>query len=131
MNKIANQFTSIEQVADQYLNPSKSNKTQPEQGASFAEVLKEKQTADVSEVKFSKHASMRLSTRNISLSDQQSERLEAGVEMAEKKGIKESLVVVDSLAFIVNVPSRTVVTAMDQNESENNVFTNIDGAVIA
>ena len=51
--------------------------------------------------------------------------------MAEKKGIKESLVVVDSLAFIVNVPSRTVVTAMDQNESENNVFTNIDGAVIA
>lgn len=74
---------------------------------------------------------MRLSTRNISLSDQQSERLEAGVEMAEKKGIKESLVVVDSLAFIVNVPSRTVVTAMDQNESENNVFTNIDGAVIA
>ena len=74
---------------------------------------------------------MRLSTRNISLSDQQSERLEAGVEMAEKKGIKESLVVVDSLAFIVNVPSRTVVTAMDQNESENKVFTNIDGAVIA
>lgn len=132
MNKIANQFTSIEQVADQYLNPSKSNKTQPEQGASFAEVLKEKQkAADVSEVKFSKHASMRLSTRNICLSDQQSERLEAGVEMAEKKGIKESLVVVDSLAFIVNVPSRTVVTAMDQNESENNVFTNIDGAVIA
>ena len=114
MNKIANQFTSIEQVADQYLNPSKSNKTQPEQGA-FAEVLKEKQkAADVSEVKFLKHASMRLSTRNISLSDQQSERLEAGVEMAEKKGIKESLVVVDSLAFIVNVPSRTVVTAMDQ-----------------
>ena len=128
MNKIANQFTSIEQVADQYLNSSKSNKTQPEQGASFAEVLKEKQkAADVSGVKFSKHASMRLSTRNISLSDQQSERL----EMAEKKGIKESLVVVDSLAFIVNVPSRTVVTAMDQNESENNVFTNIDGAVIA
>ncbi len=63
MNKIANQFTSIEQVADQYLNSSKSNKTQPEQGASFAEVLKEKQkAADVSGVKFSKHASMRLST---------------------------------------------------------------------
>ena len=47
MNKIANQFTSIEQVADQYLNPSKSNKTQPEQGASFAEVLKEKQKAEM------------------------------------------------------------------------------------
>ena len=38
---------------------------------------------------------------------------------------------VDSLAFIVNVPNKTVVTAMDQGETEKNVFTNIDGAVIA
>ena len=45
-------------------------------------------------------------------------------------GIRESLVILDSLAFIVNVPSKTVVTAMDQSESESNIFTNIDGAVI-
>ena len=48
-----------------------------------------------------------------------------------EKGIQESLVMVDSLAFIVNVPNKTVVTAMDQGETEKNVFTNIDGAVIA
>ena len=49
---------------------------------------------------------------------------------AMEKGIKESLVLIDSLAFIVNVPSKTVVTAMDQTETDRNVFTNIDGAVI-
>jgi flagellar operon protein len=73
---------------------------------------------------------MRLSDRNISLSEEQSERLENGVHRASEKGIKESLVLMDSLAFIVNVPNRTVVTAMDQNESDENIFTNIDGAVI-
>ena len=47
-----------------------------------------------------------------------------------EKGIKDSLILVDQLAFIVNVPSSTVVTAMDQTENKSNVFTNIDGAVI-
>lgn len=49
---------------------------------------------------------------------------------ADEKGIRESLVIVDSLAFIVNVPNRTVVTAMDRTESNDNIYTNIDGAVI-
>ena len=84
------------------------------------------------EIKFSKHATQRLDERNISLSVEQSERLNAGVQKASEKGINDSLVIVDSLAFIVNVPNQTVVTAMDQTEStDNNVFTNIDGAVIA
>ena len=80
--------------------------------------------------KFSKHASQRLESRNISLSEEQNARLEDGVEQAHAKGIKDSLVLVDSLAFIVNVPSKTVVTAMDQTETQSNTFTNIDGAVI-
>ena len=70
------------------------------------------------------------SPSNISLSEEQNARLEDGVEQAHAKGIKDSLVLVDSLAFIVNVPSKTVVTAMDQTETQSNIFTNIDGAVI-
>ena len=73
---------------------------------------------------------MRLEKRNINLTREQNERLENGVIKAGEKGIRESLVMVDSLAFIVNVPNRTVVTAMDQTETQNNIFTNIDGAVI-
>ena len=49
---------------------------------------------------------------------------------AGQKGIRDSLVIVDDLAFIVNVPNKTVVTAMDSRETEENVFTNINGAVI-
>ena len=68
-------------------------------------------------------------SRNIDLSEVQLERLQNGTRRAEEKGIKESLVMVDNLAFIVNVRNNTVITAV--NEKEDKVFTNIDGAVIA
>ena len=130
MNKIANQFTSIEQVTERYLNQRTSERLQ-NQGLSFEEILNQKREAsESSELKFSKHAAMRLENRNINLSAEQSKRLENGVQKASEKGIKESLVLIDSLAFIVNVPNKTVVTAMDQGESGDNIFTNIDGAVI-
>lgn len=130
MNKIANQFTSIEQVTERYLNQKSPEKLQS-QGLSFEEILRQKRdVSERSELKFSKHAAMRLENRNINLSKEQSLRLENGVQKASEKGIKESLVIVDSLAFIVNVPNKTVVTAMNQEESGDNIFTNIDGAVI-
>ena len=58
------------------------------------------------------------------------ERLENGAKRAGEKGIKESLVLVDSLAFIVNTRQNTVITAMNQAETSENIYTNIDGAVI-
>ena len=131
MNKISNQFASIEQVTDQYLNRKSTDASYSESSISFQEILKQKQdVTGSSELRFSKHATMRLNDRHISLSEEQSERLESGVLKASEKGINESLVILDSLAFIVNVPNKTVVTAIDQNESNNNIFTNIDGAVI-
>ncbi len=131
MNKIGNQFASIEQITDQYLGRNRTDAARSGDGVSFEELLRRKQeVASGSGLRFSKHAAMRLSDRNINLSEEQSERLESGVVKADEKGIRESLVILDSLAFIVNVPNRTVVTAIDQNESNENIFTNIDGAVI-
>lgn len=132
MNQIGNSFTSIEQVANQYLQPVREPGRNDRQEISFQDILEKQIRSGESPhvLKFSKHASMRLDEREIALSQNQSERLEAGVQKASEKGIKESLVIVDSLAFIVNVPNQTVVTAMDQTESMENVFTNIDGAVI-
>lgn len=101
--------------------------TRPINGMPFHEILKE-QTGIASELKFSKHANERLASRNIDLTDEQYRRLEDGARKAYEKGIKESLVMVDNLAFIVNVKSSTVITAV--NEGEEKVFTNIDGAVI-
>ena len=126
MNKISNQFASIEQVTDQYLNRKSTDAVFSESDISFEEILKQKQdVTGSSELRFSKHATMRLNDRNINLSQEQNERLESGVLKASEKGINESLVILDSLAFIVNVPNRTVVTAMDQSESKDNIFTNI------
>lgn len=133
MNQINRSFSSIEQVAGQYLQQNDTRTKGKETGVSFEDVLRQQigsTTEATSELKFSKHANMRLEQRDIALSAEQSQRLETGVAKASAKGIKESLVIVDSLAFIVNVPNQTVVTAMDQTESEDNVFTNIDGAVI-
>ena len=72
----------------------------------------------------------RLSDRNIALDSSQLERLNDGARKAGEKGIRESLVLMDQLAFIVNVPSITVVTAMDSTATDENIFTNINGAVI-
>ena len=123
-------FTSIEQVAGTCLNPAAESRPLGNlNGASFEDIFKQK-LESASELKFSKHATQRLDDRNITLSEEQSLRLEEGVQKAQAKGITDSLVLVDTLAFIVNVPNQTVVTAMDQTESEENIFTNIDGAVI-
>lgn len=134
MNKIANQFTPIRPVTDQYpLIKSSGRADSKESNISFQDILNAKQQEpafQTTDLKFSKHASMRLSDRNINLTQEQNERLENGVAKASEKGINESLVLIDSMAFIVNVPNRTVVTAMDQTETNSNVFTNIDGAVI-
>ena len=133
MNHISqNNFPSIEQLTGQLLNnKSKTEKrSAASENMSFQEILSSKQTDRVSEkLKFSKHANDRMNSRNIDLSKEQMQRLESGTNRARAKGIQESLVMVDDLAFIVNVKNNTVVTAV--NDAEDVVFTNIDGAVIS
>ncbi len=127
-------FPSIEQVTDQYLQKSsKPVEVRTSDGKSFADIYKDAKKADLSDsgVRFSKHAANRLTDRNIELSKSQLDRLNSGTMQASMKGINESLVLVDDMAFIVNIKNNTVITAMDKNSSDENVFTNIDGAVIA
>jgi flagellar operon protein len=126
--KIQNgQYPSINQLQDEYFGGNSTTARKTSTGMSFQEILNQKTSA---EVKFSKHASNRLADRNINLSGEQMQRLNEGTRKAQAKGIQESLVLVDEIAFIVNVPNNTVITAMDQEETNENVFTNIDGAVI-
>ena len=121
-------FLSMGQAANLYFQNVKPEKTTEsnKETVSFQEVLNAKVEQ---KVKFSKHANQRLENRNIELSEDQLERLNQGVGQARTKQIQESLVMMDNLAFIVNVKNNTVVTAMEQGES-GQVFTNIDGAVI-
>jgi flagellar operon protein len=131
MNINNSQFLSIEQLQDTYLKQQKvSSNSKTAQQMSFDEVLQKQVEKSNETVKFSKHAANRLSDRNIELTDEQLERLNDGTKKAGEKGIKDSLVLVDQLAFIVNTKSNTVITAMEQAETDENIFTNIDGAVI-
>lgn len=135
MKIMNNNFPSIEQLTDQYLQKSSQvTSTLNNKSFSFQEILEAKtsqsgETKETDILKFSKHAAARLADRNISLTQTQMERLSDGTKKASEKGIQESLVVVDQLAFIVSIPNKTVITAMDQAETNENVFTNIDGAV--
>jgi flagellar operon protein len=83
-----------------------------------------------SELQFSKHAAQRLKLRDINLSDSQLMRIENGVTKAKQKGIRDSLVLVDNIALVVNTKNNIVITAMEQVKSNENIYTNIDGAVI-
>jgi len=96
-------------------------------GGDFSAVL----TTKVRELRFSAHAQARLKSRNIEMTPEMVQKLDKAVSGAEQKGAKDSLVLLSDLAFIVNVPNRTVVTAMDGESIRENIFTNIDSAVIA
>ena len=137
MRVVNGQFPSIEQMTGQYAKPA-APVTSESRENSFAAVLSERQRAGLTaesapengRIRFSKHASERLTDRNIELSDGQLKRLTEGTHKAGEKGINDSLVIMDELAFIVNVKNNTVITAMDSSEADESVFTNIDGAVI-
>lgn len=99
----------------------------PAGGPSFKDVL----AGEISGgLKFSAHAKARLDARNIKLTESQMNRINSGVEKAASKGAKESLVLVDNVALVVSVKNKTVITAVDDKSIKENVFTNIDSAVI-
>jgi len=89
--------------------------------------LMENAISQKKELQFSKHANMRLNSRDIVLDDAQMARLEEGVTRAQSKGIRDSLVLIDNIALVVNIQNKVVVTAINGQEQ---TITNIDGAVI-
>ena len=135
MNVNNGSLGSLEQIRGRYLNktPGKNeirqNTANTFTGTSFRDILINESGKEAGALRFSKHANQRLASRNINLSNDQISRLSEGTDRARQKGIKESLIVVDELAFIVNVKNNMVVTAV--GDSEDKIFTNIDGAVIS
>ncbi len=93
----------------------------------FTRVLNSK----IEGLRFSAHAQTRIKSRKIEMTPQILDKLEKAVSNMAVKGGKDSLVLMENLAFIVNIPNRTVITAMDGENLRENIFTNIDSAVIA
>jgi flagellar operon protein len=99
-------------------------------GPSFADVLAQRAGA-VEPPQFSRHALSRIQQRGIEVGAQTLARLAGGVSRAAGKGARDSVVFIDGTAFVVSVKNNTVITAVDAEHMREQVFTNIDSAVIA
>ncbi len=98
------------------------------QDESFAQALSNELGRQVD---FSAHAIRRLESRRIDVTENDKiERLNKGVELAAEKGSEESLILVDSTAFVVSVKNNRVITTVEADDLKGNVFTNIDSTVI-
>ncbi|KAF0142403.1 MAG: flagellar protein [Ignavibacteriales bacterium] len=104
-----------------------TRRTGRETANQFDAIFKE----ELEKIKFSNHAMKRLESRNIQLSETELGKIQDAVSKAESKGSKDSLIMMDKTAFIVNIPNKTVVTAIEVANSNESVFTNIDSVVFA
>lgn len=108
----------------------------PAIGPTFGDVLQSKvgetltASAARAGIKFSGHAQTRLASRQITLSDRDVARLGQAMTKAATKGAKDSLLLMDKTAFVVSVANRTVITAVASDMLKDNIFTNIDSAMI-
>ena len=96
----------------------------------FAEALERAAAGGETSVRFSTHAQRRMAVRSIHFGQRQLERLEEAVNKAASKGGRDSLILMDQLALIVNIKNRTVITAIHRSSCRENVFTNIDTVVV-
>jgi len=104
--------------------------SQSQGSTSFDELLRKQQSQSAQEVKFSAHAQVRMQERSIVMTTEDNLKLKEAIHRIAEKGGNESLVLMDDLAFVVSVPNQTVITAMDSVSLRDNVFTNIDSAIV-
>lgn len=110
-----------------YQKPVVSNK-ESETSSAFKDILNEK--CKNKGISFSKHANDRIEERNIDVDEEVTNKLNEAVDQAKDKGLKNVLVMIKDSAFIVNTFNNKVITAVNYEELKENIFTNIDGAVI-
>lgn len=131
MNRVDNNYVlnqtkinnQTKKILDTNINTRKST--------SFEEILSKVNNENKTEnVKFSKHALSRLDQRNIVLSENEIKDIDTAVKKAETKGIKDALIIMGDKTFVANIKNKTIVTASTNEKLKDNVFTNIDGAVI-
>ncbi|MEK5443127.1 MULTISPECIES: TIGR02530 family flagellar biosynthesis protein [unclassified Fredinandcohnia] len=117
----------ILQIQNHPLSLTTRNKVQhrKQPSISFKDTL-----AKESELVISKHAQKRLDERNINIQDSKWKEIQTKILEAKTKGIQDSLVVTKNAALIVNVPNNTVITAMNRDEANSQIFTNINGTII-
>jgi flagellar operon protein len=118
INKIQNNHRLNSQDFNQKLNRS----------IEFSKVLEKIESNR--DLKVSAHAADRLRERNINLTDGDIQTLKSAIDRIKSKGGKEALIIYNNVAYITSVKNNTIITAVDSESLKENVFTNIDSAVI-
>lgn len=107
-------------------NNNIASETSQVNGKSFDDLLNQK----LGQLEFSKHATKRISERDIEVNETTGLKLMEAMDEAKSKGLKNVLVMMNNSAFILDTSSNKVVTAVGKDDLKENIFTNIDGAVI-
>lgn len=113
-------------------SPGQANAPQS-RSAAFADELRRARDFVRSEeqpLKVSAHAQQRLEQRAIALTEDDRTAIMEAVRHLSGKGSRDALLLRGDAAFVVNVPNRTIVTAVNQTEMKEKVFTNIDSAMM-
>lgn len=82
------------------------------------------------EIQVSSHAMKRLQERNINLDKEEFQKLQSALDKLKTKGGQDSLVITGKGAYILDVGKNTIVTAMDKENLNENVFTKIDSTIL-
>lgn len=110
---------NIEKIRERYTDNT---------GVSFRDIFESK--LKTNQINISKHAQERILLRGIEIGEKEVNGINKAIELAGSKGVRDSLVIINGKAFVVNVPTRTIITAIEEEDLKNRIFTNIDGAVI-
>lgn len=127
MNRI-NQYFPVAPAPEPPVSRTEAKREGNSTSPAFKEILA--QQLQPGELQFSSHCLKRLEQNDITLNSEQVNKLKGAVQRAETKGSRDSCIVMDDMAFIVNVVNRTVITVVEGQRMKDNVFTNIDSAVI-
>lgn len=110
----------------QYNNVNKeriSNNTKE----SFKAIL-DKEIQPKDSFKISNHAAERI--KDIELDDGDMKKINEGINLAEEKGSKNSVLLYKDMALVASIENRTIITAVQKERTKENIFTNIDSVVI-
>ncbi len=119
---------NIRRLESRLIGTSQPNRVQQE-GKDFGQVL-EKIYKKNQSISFSKHAIERMDKRNMELTSEELNKLEMAFDKAEDKGVRDALIIMGDKAFIASIKNKTIITTLNKEQLKDNVFTNIDGAVI-
>lgn len=117
-----------EKRPSQKVNKSQGQNAHEKEFESILKAKKVPQKKD-EDIKFSQHATKRLKDRNINIDNSEFLKLREAFNKLRSKGGKDSLVVTDNAAYILDVTNGKVVTAVDKEKMSENVFTKIDSTI--